>query len=79
MSDHNTIVKNFVRSLRPLLYEQKGAAEIMVVYESVTMGIMLLLKDIYDIKPNVAVEYVETAVHEATRRFAKENNRGPTQ
>jgi hypothetical protein len=75
MSDHNTITKAFVHSLRPLLTKPQAPAEVMVVYESVTMAIMLLLTEIYRMKPDAAAEYVEVALQEATRRFAAENNK----
>ena len=75
MTDHNAITKAFIQSLRPLLTQPKAMAEVMVVYESVTMSIMMLLKEVYGMKPNHAADMVEAALQEATRRFAAQNNK----
>ena len=77
MSDHNDIVVRFIKSLRSVIIEpdHRSMPAVMVIFESITTGVMLLLKERYDMKPEHAARMVEAALHQAIERFAAENNK----
>ena len=77
MSDHNEIAFAFIKSLKPLLIKpgEESFTEIMVTYESISFGIMVLLADVFDLPPHEATRLVDMALGQAIARFAADNNK----
>jgi hypothetical protein len=77
MSDHNEIAFAFIKSLRPLLIKpgEESFKEIMTTYESISFGVMVLLKDVYGAPPHEATRLVDLALGQAIARFAADNNK----
>lgn len=77
MTNHNELTRKFItENLRPMARGKEGLAEVMVIYESLTLGIMLLLQEAFSAKPHAATRLCEVALDQAIERLAAENNKG---
>lgn len=64
---HNELARRFVFDVAS---ETRSYSEMMVVVESTLFAAMLLLQKQHGLKPGACVEMIETAVQQATDRFA---------
>jgi hypothetical protein len=74
MSDsHNQRTAEFIQTiLRDALKDGGGYPEIMVIVESLLLGVMLVNVKHFGMNPHVSVEMVESAVQRATERFTEQ-------
>ena len=74
--DHDRLTTKFIKeNLRPALRSKDGMAEVMVILESLTFGVMLLLQEVWGCTPQTAVGMCEACLDQAIKRLAKENER----
>jgi hypothetical protein len=75
---HNRHTSAFVQSIVKEVIEDGGSyAEVMVVLESLILGVMLVNVKAFNLKPQVASGLVEGAVQRAIERFAALKEQGP--
>jgi len=75
MSDydsHNALTSQFIQTaVRQVILDGDKEAELMVILESLIMGIMLVNVKVFGLKPAVASGLAEVAMQRAIERFAK--------
>lgn len=68
---HDEMSSRFVREiLGPAIRNEASDSDLMVLFESCQLVLMLLLRDHYGVKAATAAALVEAAHHRATERFA---------
>jgi len=65
---HNRLSREFVMMAGT---ETKSYSELLVVAESTMLATMMLLVKLYGIQPTHASTYLESALHEATKRYSE--------
>jgi len=72
--EHNEISKRTLEVLVKSVVEQGGTMpELMTVFESVILGIMIMNVEYYKQKPRVSAGLVDYALQNATERFVQHN------
>lgn len=70
---HNLLSERFVRDvLGPAIRNGASDAQLMVLFESCQLGLMLALHRHYGIRPDIVAALAEAAHHRALERFARE-------
>lgn len=68
---HDELSRRFMREIvGPGIRAGASDSDLMVLFESCQLGLMLVLRDHYHVSPSVAADLVEVAHHRATQRFA---------
>lgn len=68
---HNLLTGRFVRDIiGPAIKSGATYAELMVIFESVQLGMMEVLNRHYDLSPQVATGLCEASLQSAIERFA---------
>lgn len=71
---HNKLGRDFATKVMKEVMDNGGDfAEVMVVYESVTLCVLLMNTDMFGMKPSASVSMVEVALHEAIKRFTEKH------
>lgn len=74
---HNALVRRFVMEvIGPVLKEGTTYSEMLVVFESMQVGMLDILQKGYNLPPDVATGLLEASFQRAIVRFAEKANQG---
>jgi hypothetical protein len=72
---HNRLTREFItKMVKENEAAGGGYSDLLVLYESLSMGIMMALQRVYNVKPNTAAMLADEAVVRAMERFAAKGN-----
>lgn len=75
---HNKIAVEFVqKTIRSLIAADATQEDLLIVFETMALAILMTLSNYYKVSPQDATVYVEEVLHEALKRFtAIQSQRG---
>ncbi|TIU65484.1 MAG: hypothetical protein E5W25_20500 [Mesorhizobium sp.] len=74
-SDHNELAGRFVRDVAgPAIKNGATFADMVVLFESVQLGMMEILNRHYEVSPQASVGLLEASLQAAIERFAGKRN-----
>jgi hypothetical protein len=72
---HNRLTREFItKMVKENEAAGGGYSDLLVLYESLSMGVMMALQRVYNVKPNTAAMLADEAVVLAMERFAAKRN-----
>ena len=72
---HNRLTREFItKAVKEIQAAGGDYTDLLVLHESLTMGVMMTLQKLYGMRPSTAATLVDEMVHRAMERFAKDNN-----
>ena len=76
---HNEITVEFVqKTLRKIIRSGASLEDLLVIYESLSLSVLMTLTNHYKVQPQHAATYIEEVLHNTLERFTEIQSKGGT-